>query len=231
MQKIFLEEAQHQHWPRGAALIGETTSPVEPISLGRSGVSVARFLTGHGRFIRKSGNIELLEREARVLVALSGITTLSPEFVGRDGGAFFQTELSGIPLSDAIHTAPEKIAALFGETLKGVHALQPSLAPDPRDDWTRLQRNEGIEPLPALFSHGDWCLPNVLTDGDKITGIVDWADGGWRDPRIDLGTGIWTLRYNLGGPSPAVEAAFLAGYEFAGSSEELEPFVALYEGN
>ncbi len=231
MLKVFLEEARRQHWPRGERLIGDTIQPVEAITRGRSENVVARFMTAQGQFIRKSGSSEALARESWVLHALDGVFPLAPRFVGRDGVAFFQTELSGTPLSDAIHDAPEKIAALFGETLKGVHALKPSLAPDPRDEWTRLQRNKGIEVGAALFSHGDWCLPNVLTDGEKITGIVDWSDGGFRDPRIDLGTGIWTLRYNLGGPSPAVEAAFLAGYEFAGSSEELEPFVLLYEGN
>ena len=211
--------------------------PIEEVTLGESGTRVARFVTSHGTFIRKAGYSPKLASESWVLHSLVGVTPLAPRFIGRDGEAFFQTELHGIPLSTAIHDAPEKIARLFGKTLREVHALTPELAPNPRDEWTRFQRNAGIEPLPDVFSHGDWCLPNVLTDGETVTGIVDWADGGWRDPRVDLGTGLWTLRYNLltlsDSPDPEIcavaERAFLDGYGWKGGVEPLEPFVALYE--
>ena len=210
VRHMILEQAWKLHWPRGEKLIGDAIAPVEEITLGESGTRVARLVTERGNFIRKAGDAELLQREAEVLASLDSVTPFAPRFVGRDGEAFFQTELSGTPLSTAIHDAPEKIARLFGLALKGVHALFPA-------------KNGEV------FSHGDWCLPNVLTDGEKITGIVDWADGGWRDPRFDLGTGLWTLRYNLDGKNLAAEAAFRGGYGWPDGAETLEPFVEIYE--
>ena len=210
VRHMVLEEAWRQHWPRGEKLIGDAIAPVEEISLGESGTRVARFVTERGVFYRKAGKPELLVREAEVLKTLDGVSSLAPRFMGKDGEAFFQTELPGVPLSTAIHTAPEKFARLFGAALREVHALFPA------------KENE-------VFSHGDWCLPNVLTDGEEITGIVDWGDGGWRDPCVDLGTGLWTLRYNLGGKQPLVEAGFLGGYGWPDGTEPLEEFVALYE--
>lgn len=218
VRHMIFEEAWRQRWPRGERLIGDAIAPVEEVTLGESGTRVARFVTERGSFIRKAGDAELLRREAEVLSSLDGVTPLAPRFVGRDGEAFFQTELPGIPLSTAIHDAPEKIARLFGMALRDVHALFPA-------------RNGDV------FSHGDWCLPNVLTDGETVTGIVDWADGGWRDPRLDLGARLWTLRYNLltlvDSPSPevcaAAERAFLDGYGWKGGVKPLEEFVKLYE--
>ncbi|MGC4044499.1 MAG: phosphotransferase [Armatimonas sp.] len=237
VRRELIDYARKTYWPRGEKLIGDAIAPIEPITRGHSEATVAIITTEQGRFIRKAGATDVLTREARVLQALEGVTPLSPGFVGQDGEAFFQTLLPGTPLSEAIHTSLAKFAGLFGATLKELHALTPPLPPDPKDNWTWLQRNAELDVQPPVFSHGDWCLPNVLTDGESITGWIDWADGGWRDPRIDLGTGLWTLRYNLlrlvDNPDPeiciAAEKAFLEGYGFAEDPTTLEAFVKLYE--
>lgn len=66
-----------------------------------------------------------------------------------------------------------------------------------------------------VFGHGDWCLPNALSeDSLSVSGAIDWADGGWQDRRWDLATGLWALRYNASGDPhlPDYLAAFLVGY-------------------
>lgn len=237
VRRELLDYARKTYWPRGEKLVGDAIAPIEPITLGHSDVTVAIVTTEQGRFIRKAGATDVLTREAQVLQALEGVTPLAPKFIGQDGEAFFQTVLPGKPLSEAIHEDPEKFARLFGETLKELHSLTPPLPSNPKDNWTWLQRNAELDSQPPVFSHGDWCLPNVLTDGERITGWIDWADGGWRDPRIDLGTGLWTLRYNLvrlvDNPDPEVcltaEKTYLAGYGFPEDPATLEPFVKLYE--
>jgi kanamycin kinase len=46
--------------------------------------------------------------------------------------------------------------------------------------------------------HGDFCLPNIIFDGDKLSGYIDLGGAGIGDRHIDLFWGAWTLAYNLG---------------------------------
>lgn len=45
--------------------------------------------------------------------------------------------------------------------------------------------------------HGDFCLPNILALGDKISGFIDLGDSGIGDPWRDYAWCIWSLEYNL----------------------------------
>lgn len=38
------------------------------------------------------------------------------------------------------------------------------------------------------FTHGDLQISHVFTDGDRITGVLDWSEAGHGDPMFDLAT-------------------------------------------
>ena len=46
--------------------------------------------------------------------------------------------------------------------------------------------------------HGDYCLPNIILDGWKLSGFVDLGFAGVADRHIDIFWGAWTLNFNLG---------------------------------
>jgi aminoglycoside phosphotransferase len=75
------------------------------------------------------------------------------------------------------------------------------------------------------FGHGDWCLPNALFFGGRVTGAVDWSNGGYADYRYDIATALWSLRRN---GLAAYTSDFLNGYGFDGETEELDFFEAMY---
>jgi kanamycin kinase len=50
----------------------------------------------------------------------------------------------------------------------------------------------------AVVVHGDACLPNVLSDGVRVTGFVDLADVGLGDRMSDLAAAVWSIGYNFG---------------------------------
>jgi len=48
------------------------------------------------------------------------------------------------------------------------------------------------------FTHGDYCLPNVITVVPRLSGVIDWDHGGLADPYVDLASCLWSLKYNYG---------------------------------
>lgn len=51
-----------------------------------------------------------------------------------------------------------------------------------------------------VFTHGDYCLPNVFLDptGARLTGFIDWGRAGIADRYQDLALAARSLRYNFG---------------------------------
>ena len=49
-----------------------------------------------------------------------------------------------------------------------------------------------------VFTHGDYCLPNVLVDGDEVSGFVDWGRAGVADRYKDIALVIRSLERNTG---------------------------------
>lgn len=47
-----------------------------------------------------------------------------------------------------------------------------------------------------VFSHGDYCLPNILIAKSKLSGFIDMGDSGVADRNYDLYYGLWSLKYN-----------------------------------
>ena len=50
-----------------------------------------------------------------------------------------------------------------------------------------------------VFSHGDFCLPNIFLEGDKIKGFVDLGDSGVSDKWYDIALCYKSLKNNFNG--------------------------------
>ncbi|MBI4340014.1 MAG: aminoglycoside 3'-phosphotransferase [Chloroflexi bacterium] len=50
----------------------------------------------------------------------------------------------------------------------------------------------------VAFTHGDYCLPNVIISRGAISGFVDWSRGGVGDPYRDIALAIRSIGRNLG---------------------------------
>jgi len=55
-----------------------------------------------------------------------------------------------------------------------------------------------VPPDVFCFTHGDACLPNFLTDGERLTGIVDLGRAGVAHPAQDWALALRSMRDNLG---------------------------------
>ena len=60
------------------------------------------------------------------------------------------------------------------------------------------------EPDDPVFCHGDYCLPNVLLQDGRVTGVVDWGRAGVGDRYLDLALAARSIVHNTGMPALAV---------------------------
>jgi len=60
-----------------------------------------------------------------------------------------------------------------------------------------------------VVCHGDYCFPNVLIEGDEVTGFVDLGELGVADRWWDLAVATWSVTWNAG---PGWEDVFLEAY-------------------
>lgn len=114
-----------------------------------------------------------------------------PETVG-----FFQAagddwlltrELPGVPLYHAsVAKEPSEKAALLGRILRDLHAVSAEGCP-----FGKLR-------VGHVLTHGDFCLPNVLFQGEGLSGVIDVGQAALGSPEIDLAAGVWSLQYNFG---------------------------------
>jgi kanamycin kinase/aminoglycoside 3'-phosphotransferase-3 len=65
---------------------------------------------------------------------------------------------------------------------------------DAEDLYNYLDKNRPAEDL--VFSHGDFCLPNVFISGRDVTGFLDWGRGGIADRWQDIALCVRSLRFN-----------------------------------
>jgi aminoglycoside phosphotransferase len=106
--------------------------------------------------------------------------------------------LPGVPLSEPVHgLTPESAAVRFGEILRGLHDADVRGCPF------------GKPRAGHVLTHGDYCLPNVLLEDGKLSGVVDLGRVALASPEVDLAAGVWTLQYNFG---PGFGRPFLDAY-------------------
>lgn len=93
----------------------------------------------------------------------------------------------GMPMADkSLGWEPARVATSLGEILRELHATDARGCPF------------GVVKPGHVLIHGDYCLPNVLVEDGKLSGLVDVGLSGLGNPEIDLAAGVWTLQYNLG---------------------------------
>ena len=142
------------------------------------------------------------------------------------------TRLEG-KMAFAAEMTPEKISARLAEGLKILRSTDISDCPQTKNFRSVLQEAKkrmddgalrGLRPqaeafldfeslydylsshIPEekpVFSHGDYCLPNVFLSGEEI-GFLDLGSAGVMDKDYDVFMCLWSMRYNfvtLGGMS------------------------------
>jgi Ser/Thr protein kinase RdoA (MazF antagonist) len=130
------------------------------------------------------------------------------------------------------HTIPDhavsEAEALFGAAgFYPLEALRQCLTADQQAVLARVwdMLAPTLTAAGHTLLHGDYVLHNVLVT-DEALALVDLEYSRAGDPRYDLASLLWQVRARS--DWPALQAAFLAGYQEAGGAayDALEPWIA-----
>ena len=105
--------------------------------------------------------------------------------------------ITGCPYINTLKTRLEK-----------THTL--NLNDDQKAILTRLESSQPFETL--TFTHGDYCLPNILVTGAHLDGVIDWDSSGIADPYVDLASAAWSIEYNFPDEAEELLNVFLNAY-------------------
>jgi aminoglycoside phosphotransferase (APT) family kinase protein len=150
---------------------------------------------------------------------------LAEEFL--DGRAvMLMTWCPGRPVAAELQRRPWRaypLGVLFGRCQARLNALPaPGALRGPERSWLAWLPPEegalraGLARLPHRedrLLHLDYHPLNVLTDGRRITGIVDWTNARSGDPRADIARTLTILRLDIepaGVPRPVIRAVVRA---------------------
>ena len=67
----------------------------------------------------------------------------------------------------------------------------------PQQLYEEILKNKP-ESYELVFSHGDYCLPNVMIQDSQLSGFIDWPYGGINDRYFDFAAVVWSIGYNYG---------------------------------
>lgn len=150
----------------------------------------------------------------------------------------------GAPLTHALMKQPWRVGPLgaaFGRAQAAIHRIQQP----PSTEWVEwagpgeaaLKARLRSMPLQSALIHLDYHPLNVMTDGETITGVLDWTNARIGDPRADFARTYTILRVEVITPGIqpphltvmrwALERAWRRGYESAaGKLTDMAPFYA-----
>jgi aminoglycoside phosphotransferase (APT) family kinase protein len=169
-----------------------------------------------------AGQQEDCERERVVMQSAltAGLPVPRVYAVGRwhDHPALLLSWLPGWPVADELRARPWRtwmLGILFGRMQAVMHALPaPAILRDHPAAWINWhglnepslqERLRSIDHRVDALLHLDYHPLNVLTDGKRITGILDWRNAHAGDPRADAARTVSILRIDTIGKPPVQE--------------------------
>jgi aminoglycoside phosphotransferase len=194
------------------------------VTLGHSGASVVRLLGAGGRPVgylkaapsRMRDLAEVVDAERARLDWLRARGVPVPKVVGwgrePDLTWVLTAAVRGVPMSDPWPSVErDRVVAVFGETLRALHSLEPAGCPFDFSPSARLraarQRVGDDAALAGLASavpdgtsvvgHGDYCLPNVLIAPGGDVHFVDVGQAGLADRHSDVADALRSIRGDL----------------------------------
>jgi aminoglycoside phosphotransferase len=170
----------------------------------------------------RSGQQNVCEREVAVMRVASAGGIPAPQIhatgTWREHPVLLLSWLPGKPLSDELFAHPWKawqLGRLSGQMQAEIHKLTaPDLLREASGSWIDWkvaheedlqQRLRSLHLRSNALLHLDYHFLNVLTDGQTITGVLDWTNAHAGDPRADIARTYSIVQVDIVGSISALE--------------------------
>jgi aminoglycoside phosphotransferase (APT) family kinase protein len=199
----------------------------------------------------RPGEDGVARREAEVMRAAGvgsvPVPRVCAEGTWRNRAALLLSWCPGRPMAEELAARPWRawpLGVLFGRCQAAIHG-RPSpealrAAGRAWIDWAGpgevalAARLRETDPYEDSLVHLDYHPLNVMTDGKRITGVLDWTNARAGDPRADYARTLTILRLDSGAASPLVlavlrlfEAGWRSGYRrITGRPSDMAPYYA-----
>jgi aminoglycoside phosphotransferase len=129
---------------------------------------------------------------------------------------------------------------ILAETLRRIHRINTTGCPVDNRIENRVEKlvADGVdvsslgdrrqEEVPC-FTHGDFCLPNIIVKENRLSGVIDWDYAGLADPYTDLVSCLWSIRYNYKEKTEELLQLFLETYGVEPDPVKLDYYQRLNE--
>ncbi|MBE6760079.1 MAG: aminoglycoside 3'-phosphotransferase [Ruminococcaceae bacterium] len=124
------------------------------------------------------------------------------ELAAQSCGLLWSADISDCPVSASLDHKLRLAAERVAGGLCSVEDAEPETygpggfaSPEQLLRWLEDNRPEER----PVLTHGDLCLPNIFTDGSRITGFIDLGRSGAADMHADLALLLRSIRHNLNG--------------------------------
>lgn len=110
-------------------------------------------------------------------------------------------DIANCPFDARLDQRLAQAAWVIRAGLADVEAVRTDHGVSAEELLARLEETRPDEPAADLaFTHGDYCLPNILLDAgcDRVSAYLDWGRAGIADRYQDLSIGARSVRHNLG---------------------------------
>ena len=150
------------------------------------------------------------------------------------------TEIKGTPTYQVKPSEHKTVVRILAETLRKIHSLDTRGCPVRHaiDDWVKTLKRKEIDVSPLgdwrpienlCFTHGDYCLPNIIVENGALSGVIDWDYAGLADPYVDLASCTWSLGFNYKEEAEKLTPLFYQTYGVDVDEKKLNFYRRLYD--
>jgi len=107
-------------------------------------------------------------------------------------------DIHDCPFTSALDIQLDEIQSLLNNNKIEIEKFEnavPGHTPQTLYEYLRDNRNKLSD---THFTHGDYCLPNVIINKMKFGGLLDWSNAGVGDPYIDFSAIEGSITRNFG---------------------------------